>query len=78
MWQLTALGIGGIIGAGVFSLAGAVAKESAGPAVLFSFLIAGVASACAALSYAEFAGMIPKAGSAYTYSYAVLGEGSAG
>ncbi|UAL29229.1 amino acid permease [Nocardioides rotundus] len=73
--QLTALGVGGIIGAGVFSLAGAVAKEDAGPGVLFSFLIAGIASACAALSYAEFAGMIPKAGSAYTYGYAVLGEG---
>lgn len=75
LWQLTALGVGGIIGAGVFSLAGAVAKEDAGPGVLFSFLVAGIASACAALSYAEFAGMIPKAGSAYTYGYAVLGEG---
>ena len=75
MWQLTALGVGGIIGAGVFSLAGAVAKSDAGPGVLFSFLVAGIASACAALSYAEFAGMIPKAGSAYTYGYAVLGEG---
>ncbi|WP_102143612.1 amino acid permease [Mycobacterium hubeiense] len=75
LWQLTAIGIGGIIGAGIFSLAGAVAKDSAGPGVLLSFLVAGVASACAALSYAEFAGMIPKAGSAYTYGYAVLGEG---
>jgi APA family basic amino acid/polyamine antiporter len=75
VWQLTALGIGGIIGAGVFSLAGAVAKDSAGPGVLFSFLVAGIASACAAVCYAEFAGMIPKAGSAYTYGYAVLGEG---
>lgn len=75
VWQLTALGIGGIIGAGVFSLAGAVAKTEAGPGVLFSFLVAGVASACAAVCYAEFAGMIPKAGSAYTYGYAVLGEG---
>lgn len=75
LWQLTALGIGGIIGAGIFSLAGAVAKDTAGPGVLFSFLVAGIASACAALSYAEFAGMIPKAGSAYTYGYAVLGEG---
>ncbi|WP_421844316.1 amino acid permease [Mycobacterium sp.] len=74
MWQLVALGVGGIVGAGVFSLAGAVAKEAAGPAVMVSFLVAGVASACAALSYAEFAGMISKAGSAYTYSYAVLGE----
>jgi basic amino acid/polyamine antiporter, APA family len=76
LWQLTAIGIGGIIGAGIFSLAGAVANEKAGPGVLLSFLVAGVASACAALSYAEFAGMIPKAGSAYTYGYVVLGEGS--
>ncbi|MFJ3714857.1 amino acid permease [Streptomyces sp. NPDC090057] len=74
LWQLTAIGVGGIIGAGIFTLAGTVANETAGPAVLVSFLIAGVASACAALSYAEFAGMIPKAGSAYTYGYAVLGE----
>ncbi|WP_180686987.1 amino acid permease [Streptomyces gossypiisoli] len=72
--QLTAIGVGGIIGAGIFALAGAVANGTAGPAVLVSFLIAGVASAAAALSYAEFAGLIPKAGSAYTYGYAVLGE----
>ncbi|WP_373864586.1 amino acid permease [Nocardia vaccinii] len=74
LWQLTTIGIGGIIGAGIFSLAGEVANKNAGPAVLVSFLIAGVASAAAALSYAEFAGLIPKAGSAYTYGYAVLGE----
>ncbi|MFG3120665.1 amino acid permease [Streptomyces sp. NPDC017615] len=74
LWQLTAIGVGGIIGAGIFTLAGTVANGTAGPAVLVSFLIAGLASACAALSYAEFAGMIPKAGSAYTYGYAVLGE----
>src|ERR671921_485396 len=74
LWQLTAIGIGGIIGAGIFSLAGAVANEKAGPAVLVSFLIAGVASAAAAFSYAEFAGLIPRAGSAYTYGYVVLGE----
>ncbi|GGM53199.1 amino acid transporter [Longimycelium tulufanense] len=74
LWQLTAIGVGGIIGAGVFSLAGAVANKTAGPAVLISFLIAGVASAAAAFAYAEFAGLIPKAGSAYTYGYAVLGE----
>jgi APA family basic amino acid/polyamine antiporter len=74
LWQLTAIGIGGIIGAGIFSLAGAVANEKAGPAVLISFLVAGIASAAAALSYAEFAGLIPRAGSAYTYGYAVLGE----
>ncbi|MER5375849.1 amino acid permease [Streptomyces sp. NPDC002553] len=74
LWQLTAIGVGGIIGAGIFTLAGTVANGVAGPAVLVSFLVAGVASACAALSYAEFAGLIPKAGSAYTYGYAVLGE----
>ncbi|GGC80497.1 amino acid permease [Tersicoccus solisilvae] len=74
LWQLTAIGVGGIIGAGIFSLAGAVANGKAGPAVLLSFLIAGVASAAAAFSYAEFAGMVPKAGSAYTYGYAALGE----
>ncbi|BAC75005.1 amino acid permease [Streptomyces avermitilis] len=74
LWQLTAIGVGGIIGAGIFTLAGTVANGTAGPAVLVSFLIAGFASAAAALSYAEFAGLIPKAGSAYTYGYAVLGE----
>ncbi|MEV5311094.1 amino acid permease [Streptomyces sp. NPDC052610] len=72
--QLTAIGVGGIIGAGIFTLAGTVANGTAGPAVVISFLIAGVASAAAAMSYAEFAGLIPKAGSAYTYGYAVLGE----
>ncbi|MER5781170.1 amino acid permease [Streptomyces mobaraensis] len=74
LWQLTAIGVGGIIGAGIFSLAGTIANGTAGPAVLVSFLIAGVASAAAAFSYAEFAGLIPRAGSAYTYGYAVLGE----
>ncbi|WP_329190247.1 amino acid permease [Actinacidiphila glaucinigra] len=74
LWQLTAIGVGGIIGAGIFALAGTVASGTAGPAVVVSFLIAGVASAAAALSYAEFAGMIPRAGSAYTYGYVVLGE----
>ncbi|MFE0514293.1 amino acid permease [Streptomyces sp. NPDC058964] len=74
LWQLTAIGVGGIIGAGIFTLAGTVANGVAGPAVVISFLIAGLASAAAALSYAEFAGLIPKAGSAYTYGYAVLGE----
>ncbi|MFJ8160327.1 amino acid permease [Streptomyces sp. NPDC096136] len=74
LWQLTAIGVGGIIGAGIFTLAGTVANGVAGPAVLLSFLIAAVASAAAAFSYAEFAGLIPKAGSAYTYGYAVLGE----
>ncbi len=74
VWQLTAIGIGGIIGVGVFVLAGQQAAMNAGPAVVISFLIAGIASAAAALCYAEFAGLIPVTGSAYTYGYAVLGE----
>ncbi|BBE24177.1 amino acid permease [Arthrobacter sp. MN05-02] len=79
LWQLTAIGVGGIIGVGIFTLAGLVANggedgSPVGPAVLISFLIAGLASAAAALSYAEFAGMIPRAGSAYTYGYVALGE----
>ncbi|MEV6391826.1 amino acid permease [Nocardia xishanensis] len=74
VWQLTAIGVGGIIGAGIFTLAGSVANKTTGPAVLLSFLVAGLASAAAALCYAEFAGMVPKAGSAYTYGYVSLGE----
>src|SRR6476659_11014090 len=74
VWQLTAIGIGGIIGVGIVVLAGQQAALNAGPAVALSFVIAGIASAAAALCYAEFAGMIPVTGSAYTYGYAVLGE----
>ncbi|MGW5200966.1 amino acid permease [Streptomyces spiralis] len=74
LWQLVALSLGGLVGAGVFSLAGVVAHQDAGPGVMISFLIAITASGAAALCYAEFAGTIPKAGSAYTYSYAALGE----
>lgn len=74
LWQLVALSLGGLVGAGVFSLAGVVANEVSGPAVLVSFAIAIVASGAAGLCYAEFAGMVPKAGSAYTYSYVALGE----
>ena len=74
LWQLTAIGIGAIIGVGVFVLAGQQAAVNAGPAVILSFIIAGLGSACAALAYAEFSGMIPVTGSAYTYGYAVLGE----
>ncbi len=66
LWQLTAIGLGGLIGAGIFVLTGVVAATQAGPGVALSFVIAGVASAAAALSYAEFSGMIPVAGSAYT------------
>jgi len=74
LWQLVALSLGGLVGAGVFSLAGVVAHDDAGPGVLLSFLVAIVASGAAALCYAEFAGAVPKAGSAYTYAYAALGE----
>jgi APA family basic amino acid/polyamine antiporter len=74
LWQLTGIGLGGLIGAGIFVLTGVVAATQAGPAVSLSYVIAGVASAAAALCYAEFAGMIPVAGSAYTYGYAALGE----
>src|ERR1700754_665128 len=74
LWQLTAIGIGGIIGVGVFVLTGVVAATHAGPGVVLSFIAAGIASAAAALCYAEFSSMIPVTGSAYTYGYAVLGE----
>ena len=77
LWQLTAIGLGGIIGVGIFVLAGQQAATNAGPAVALAFVIAGIASAAAALCYAEFAGLIPVTGSAYTYGYAVLGEGVA-
>ena len=71
---LIALGVGAIIGAGLFSLTGIAAAENAGPAVMLSFVIAAVGCAFAGLCYAEFASMIPVAGSAYTYSYATMGE----
>jgi APA family basic amino acid/polyamine antiporter len=72
--NLTALGIGAIIGTGIFVLTGTVAAQNAGPAVILSFVLAGVASIFAALCYSEFASLVPMAGSAYTYSYATLGE----
>src|SRR5215813_5965065 len=72
--NLTALGIGAIIGTGIFVLTGTVAAQNAGPAVVLSFTLAGVASICAALCYSEFASLVPMAGSAYTYGYATLGE----
>ena len=71
--HLMALGIGAIVGTGIYTLIG-VGANLAGPAVLLSFLVAGVVCACAALAYAEMATMMPAAGSAYTYSYIVLGE----
>ena len=72
--NLTALGIGAIIGAGIFVLTGQAAAQYAGPAIVISFIISGLACAFAGLCYAEFAAMIPISGSAYTYSYATLGE----
>jgi APA family basic amino acid/polyamine antiporter len=72
--SLTFLGIGAIVGAGIFVITGQAAANHAGPAVVVSFVLAGLAAAFAGLCYAEFASMIPIAGSAYTYSYAVFGE----
>jgi len=72
-WHLIPLGVGAIVGTGIYTLIG-VGANLAGPGVLLSFLIAGAVCACAALAYAEVATMIPVSGSAYTYSYVVLGE----
>ncbi len=72
--NLTLLGIGAIIGTGIFVLTGTVAAQNAGPAVVLSFVFAGIASVFAALCYSEFAALVPIAGSAYTYGYATLGE----
>ena len=72
--NLVSLGIGAIIGAGIFVLTGAAAAKYAGPAVVLSFILAGIGCAFAGLCYAEFASLIPIAGSAYTYGYATLGE----
>ncbi|KAI8055622.1 amino acid permease-domain-containing protein [Syncephalis plumigaleata] len=72
--QLTGLGIGAIIGTGIFVLTGTAAANYAGPAVVISFVISGLAAAFAALSYSELSSMIPVAGSAYTYTYATMGE----
>src|SRR5438128_4700444 len=72
--NLTSLGIGAIIGAGIFVMTGRAAATDAGPAILISYVVAGIGCALAALCYAEFAAMAPVAGSAYTYAYATLGE----
>ncbi|WP_447978892.1 amino acid permease [Candidatus Nitrospira bockiana] len=79
VWDLTALGIGAIIGTGIFVLIGTAVvgdahRPGAGPGIVLSFILSGITCALAALCYAEFAAMIPVAGSAYTYSYATLGE----
>ena len=71
---LVALGIGAIIGAGLFVRTAAAIADRAGPSVVIAFIVAGVGCAFAGLCYAEFASMIPIAGSAYTYSYATMGE----
>ena len=73
-FQLVTLGIGGIIGAGLFSLSGLAAANNAGPAVTLSFIVAAIGCAFSGLCYAEFSSMIPVAGSAYTYAYATMGE----
>ncbi len=73
-WSLVALGIGAIIGAGLFVRTAAAIADRAGPSVTLAFIVAGIGCAFAGLCYAEFASMIPVAGSAYTYSYATMGE----
>src|SRR6202040_2120629 len=73
-WSLIGLGIGAIIGAGLFVRTAAAIAERAGPSVTLAFIVAGFGCAFAGLCYAEFASMIPIAGSAYTYSYTTMGE----
>jgi APA family basic amino acid/polyamine antiporter len=74
VWQLVMLGVGAIIGTGIFVLTGQAAAANAGPAIVISMVLAGVTSVLAAFCYAEFASAVPVAGSAYTYAYATLGE----
>src|ERR671936_2696502 len=70
--QLSSLGVGAIIGTGIFVLTGRAAHDTTGPALMLSFVVAGLGCIFAALCYAEFASMVPVAGSAYTYAYATL------
>src|SRR5271163_2333245 len=72
--QLSSLGVGAIIGTGIFVLTGVAAHDTTGPALMLSFVVSGLTCVFAALCYAEFASMVPVAGSAYTYAYATLGE----
>jgi basic amino acid/polyamine antiporter, APA family len=72
--QLTSLGIGAVIGSGIFVSTGAIARQTTGPALMLSYVVAGLACLFAGLCYCEFAGLVPVAGSAYTYAYATLGE----
>src|SRR3954453_4853511 len=74
VWQLVLLGVGAIIGTGIFVLTGQAAAANAGPAIVISMVVAGVTSVLAAFCYSEFASTVPVAGSAYTYAYATLGE----
>src|SRR5580704_6040133 len=72
--SLTSLGVGAIIGAGIFVMTGRAAAQLAGPGIVLSYVVAGIGCLFAALCYAEFASAVPVAGSAYTYAYATLGE----
>uniref|UniRef100_A0A915HPK1 Uncharacterized protein n=1 Tax=Romanomermis culicivorax TaxID=13658 RepID=A0A915HPK1_ROMCU len=74
IWDIVFLGTGHMIGAGIYILTGEVAKETSGPALIVSYILAGVAAFLSALCYAEFGGRVPKAGSAYSYGYVSIGE----